>query len=890
LPAREVAYYYVDIPDNTSGWRISLANTSGESALYVNKEFLPTSDTSAGSSYSPVSRSELTKLQKDGDEHFTLLPESSQDFLEPGRYYLMVVSEGQNPVDNHIGTGSSSAILTSHGLPVFHDLGLISLGESVNLQGDFEAGEVDLVRFELPTQTPAVSIQLSDRVGNPEFGLKYTSPHFPNHAQYGVFSGEYPDRDGIRTTVSNAPAGYYYLSIVDPGYGSDLGDASYTVTVSSLVPPSLNFAPSQNGNGQSHTASGILADDERAFFAFEVPELLDGEQPLGWRLTLDALAGEPEMRVRPALLPEGSGTSESLTHWISESIVVAPPQVIPGTWYLEIKGVGASEFVLTSEAVSLERETWDMLQPGAPSTTPGLTAPFFADTGVDSSGSPLPNDQGVDLENGHYHFYAIDVAAGNGGLLRAQLEAISGNPDLYVRQGQIPTLSHLSHPSDIPRYALYDYLLDDSSQTEYGNFVPRDGKLESELTPGRWYLAVRAAGDTNARYRLRLSIGSMTGLDLATGLANNQLLAAGDWRYYRVEVPEDAPAEWTVTFHQQQGDVDLYLRDAIPPGSALDHYHTGGINLYDRDWQSDYKSSQYADNYPDAGSYVFSPPLVRPGSVYYLGFKARADSVFDLSSSASAATIGLPTELAFQNGVADFTLAPGERRDYRVIVPAMGRRWVHTSKRSENVELRLEQGSLPASESVAHYSDSYVDGDLTQDLTGWPWIPGQTYYLAFINQGPESKTVHFEMAGESGDTWATWAATNGFPTNPADALGDADQNGIVDLLDYALLTPDPGTIPITPRGRMENDQFQFHFYLPENGRYDLVYLVEASTSLSPGSWTELARKEGDANWSGTSSLQEWSVGNGSQEVQVSYPQETTSQPTAFIRLRVEFLD
>src|SRR5213078_4375594 len=103
-----------------------------------------------------------------------------------------------------------------------------------------------------------------------------------------------------------------------------------------------------------------------------------------------------------------------------------------------------------------------------------------------------------------------------------------------------------------------------STGTEYANWVPADGRVETQLGTGLWYLAVRA-NTSNARYRMMLSVGAVTNLASGTTLSG-QAIAAGDWRYYRIVLPTNAPQSMTVTYSQQQGDAEMYVRDTIPPG------------------------------------------------------------------------------------------------------------------------------------------------------------------------------------------------------------------------------------------------------------------------------------------------------------------------------------
>ena len=101
---------------------------------------------------------------------------------------------------------------------------------------------------------------------------------------------------------------------------------------------------------------------------------------------------------------------------------------------MEVKGTNATAFTLTSSALKLQRPAWIMPEPGEPVATPGLTGTDFADSGVTTNGLALPGDQGVDLEQGRSHYYALVVPTNNAGLLRVRLDAISGNPDVYLRR------------------------------------------------------------------------------------------------------------------------------------------------------------------------------------------------------------------------------------------------------------------------------------------------------------------------------------------------------------------------------------------------------------------------------------------------------------------------
>jgi hypothetical protein len=243
--------------------------------------------------------------------------------------------------------------------------------------------------------------------------------------------------------------------------------------------------------------------------------------------------------------------------------IIAPPFLTNGTWYVEVRGYNFTAFTLSSRALLPERPAWVMPGIGQPSTTPGLVAPNFGDSGLDTNGVALPGDQGTDLAQGGYHFYAVTVPSTNSGIMRVQLTAISGNPDLYLRTNFVPTISHRF---DGQSGTLYDRLLA-SSVSEYGNFVPIGRTRRPTQAAGTWAYGVRR-GNANARYRC--GFRATCRISASREVARLRPSRAGaDWQCtYRVQFHRMVLTNWWVTFSQQAGDVVMYVRDTTPPGNG----------------------------------------------------------------------------------------------------------------------------------------------------------------------------------------------------------------------------------------------------------------------------------------------------------------------------------
>ncbi len=611
LAPRDVAYFAVDIPSNQPSWKIWLECTSGEAALLLRKEWVPTygnTDFAYSSPFDPYT----VDLRRGGDEHYILTPKAGTNTIPAGRYYLLAVSQGQNPSGLKVGYGASGMVLHSLGNAPVTGLGTLPLAGSVERADSYAGGDNNLYTFTVPANVLALELRLLDRVGDPKMAM-LTNGVFPilkatSSEAYGMYAAKAPIYTNWATalvTVTMPPAGAYSLRVADPASVSP-ADGSYTLRLRTLEAVTLNLSAALNTNGLSNVNTGLLADNQRAFFKIEVPSDLNGEPILGWYPTLSTVSGKAQFRLYKTSL---STTPNAFSYYRQ---VLVPPFLTPGVWYVEVVGIGSTEFTFTSEIVGLER-IWGMPAAGQPVTTPGLEGTlFFGDSGVDTNGAALPIDQGVDLGNGLCHFYAVNVPTGNVGVLRTELQAISGNPNLYLRAGLLPTVD----PSPY-----FDACLTNSFNTEYGNWVC--DKSSTQLAPGKWYLLVKAL-DANCRYRLKLSVGNIQDLSLVGGSLTGQNLASNDWRYYRVQIPLDAPtnSDWNITFSQSIGDVDLYLRDTVPPGNGVTNGATSGP-----------ANAIYDAYFTNAGTVTVQASQLQPGHTYYLGFRANRDAAFSVSSA-----------------------------------------------------------------------------------------------------------------------------------------------------------------------------------------------------------------------------------------------------------------
>lgn len=782
LAPREVAYFRVQVPPNTPSWKLKLSTTSGEAMLVVLSNRVPNIDSGR---LSGVLNGKF--MQKAGNEHYLVLPFPGQTSLIPGTYYLAAIGEGLNPAAaNRVGSGVSSFTLASMGTVSAINLGTVS-GTDIVVSNSLEGGESAIYQFAVPLPMAAVEMRLENRVGNPVMvantNIAYPDPgglSSPKDA-YGNDGGANPsDINTNILTIANPTNGIYTLAVKARPFGTTYPDASYTLRIRQVLTPELNFSSEFNTNGLSHVASGVLLDNQRAYYKVVVPTQLNGTPVLGWQLDVSQSSGQAGIRVRKDLLPSDAVTGMPFA---PNAAIIAAPFLTNGTWYVEVRGTNSTSFTLTSSALVLQRPAWPLPAVGQLPNTPGVAAPFFGDSGVDTNGAALPGDQGIDLQLGRSHYYAITVPTNNGGLLRVQLEGISGNPDAYLRTALVPTTSHATNGNT---GVMYERSLT-SAATEYGNFVPLNGKSEIQLQPGTWYLAVRAVANANARYRLKLSTGTIQDLALNGGVADNQIVAGSDWRYYRVQVPADVPANWQVTFSQISGDVVMHVRDVIPPGNGA----TTNTSDY-KDWSSDQKNNGPYANYDAAGAYTFNVPPVRPNSVYYLGFRAKNDAIFSVSSMTSGTTNAVPTLIPFYGGAVTNSIPANSLVAYRIIAPADALRWRSTATHSNTVQVCIENGTFPQRNANDDYRSSGANTIQDRLLTAYPWLPDQTYYMVVTNSAAIAQDFIFIMNGSRAtddsdadgmmDGWEVqnFATLNTLPNLDADLDGSSNLNEFLD--------------------------------------------------------------------------------------------------------------
>jgi len=163
----------------------------------------------------------------------------------------------------------------------------------------------------------------------------------------------------------------------------------------------------------------------------------------------------------------------------------------------------------------------------------------------------------------------------------------------------------------------------------------------------------------------------------------------------------------------------------------------------------------------------------------------------------------------------------------------------------------------------------------------------------------------FITVGDAGSIWqsatltgasgfAAWQSSN-YPSGGIPALADRDPDGdgLNNFAEYAL-----GLAPGTPNGSMgravqQTGRTWLHLDLPQPALADVRYIIQGNTSLSGGTWSEIARKTGAGAWSwtagGTTQITTGAASGGKVPTEVGVPDSQTSQPRYFMRVVIEQL-
>ncbi len=877
---RMPAVYKITVPPFTRGWAVALTPTVGDFTLRARYGSVP--DPVNDTIHPDVKGG--VHVQKSGDERLTLLPKPGEAYLQEGDYYVMAVSEGQNSTltGSVLGIDEVLGTITNHGPIEVVPLGTVSetgLSEPVTLA----PAEVRLFTVEVPAGINNLEFRLKDRSGEANIAiLRGTQVPKPGISEsYGAFGGDTVPtslKDRSIVNLGNPQPGTYTIAVRAAGtLPSSYAPSSATLAINIIKPSPLNFASELNeGNGLSHIDARTLSDKEKFSYRVPIPRQIAGEAVLGWLLTLDQ--GNPIVRVYKSELDFGTPAPVTM---VGRSALIVPPLLTFDTnWYIEVEGVGTTDYILRSEPVRLTAAAWT------------LPAAFNQLAGDTSPGEPDGLGIRRELPQDAWEFFALDVSANNLGLMRLALEQYGGNTNVYVRNNEIPSPDHSANGTSGNRMFQYKMIAETSETGNFSELATTTSKPDM-LTPGRWYIAVKSEPlgslRTGSGYRLKAHSGVVTDLDLTTAApVTHQNLAERDWRYYRFTLPRSGiPAEWKPFFSRISGSSIAYIRDTLPPFSYVAPTASSIANPTFVDWGSDAKNKAPAAAFAKAiapGTMSLATPPLRPGATYFLGIYGNTSGgSVNVSSSVATGQVAVDREMDYSTGSAELTIPANESRLVRIATaPDATRLKIECLQTAPGLSLKLEQGSLPytATVTVPHKQNAVpypVSHLFNEPLNStWPFVPDRDYYLLLTNTTSESIDSTLTMKGSSIstededddgmlDVWENFHFGNLNQT----AAGDFDGDGSTNLQEFqnGTLPKDPASVRyqlalLSPGGS--------HAVTPQLPNYPSGAELEVVATPAPGDTFE--------KWK--SSLPEL---NGSTDPFAAFAMDENVQATAVFR-------
>ena len=335
LGVRKIAAYSVDIPAATASWEVKLEPTPGHEAMMaIGKDRLPRSD--ALQTYNSVSVVNGTIREKTGNDYFYRFHATTDGGIEVGRFYILVVGEGQSPADDeHTGTGTVDYTLTSRPLPLPaapYVAGTIPWSAQT-----LDYGQVKTYKVVVPPGLPEMCVSVTGSAGFVLFNAPTNSVALggvnPAPAEMAYYraveggAGRLGYYRGMAAVIPN-PVGDYFLTVGQPKYDEPYqASVNFDVVFDCDPIPDLAF----NGGFADNTVGPRLGAQGYQWYHVDVPA-----NAVGWDLRLvnvkksnpldpiNTHVGAPKIVVRRDQKPVSlvGGIADSATAWLSGDLWV----------------------------------------------------------------------------------------------------------------------------------------------------------------------------------------------------------------------------------------------------------------------------------------------------------------------------------------------------------------------------------------------------------------------------------------------------------------------------------------------------------------------------------------------------------------------------------------
>ena len=564
-----------------------------------------------------------------------------------------------------------------------------------NLSG--AAGSEKLYRIDVPAGQTNLEIKMSGGTGDADLFVKFGSR--PTTTDYDY--RPYQTGNNETVTVNNPAAGTWYIMIrayVD--YSGVTLKASYG-----------DVLMLKDGVPEKDLAGAL---NSQTFFRIDVPAGMDSIL-----FSMSGGTGNADMYIKRGAKPTTSSWDyRPIRDDNTESVSIGGSSV-PGTWYVMLRGTKAYSGVTLLADYSVSNTVVQL-----------------------SNGVPVKDISG---SQGTAKYFKIEVPSGQQ-KLEIAMSGGTGDADLYVRRGSLPTVSE---------YDYRPYLSGNDESVTVNN-----------PAAGTWYIMIRGYQPFSG-ITLLATYGGGTVPDEVVELQNGVAVtgisgSAGAEKFYKITVPA-GQSKLEIAMSGGTGDVDLYVRKGSKPTTSEWDY---------RPYLIGNNESVTIDN-PSAGTYY----IMLRGYVAFSGVTLKATYT------------PVPEEvIELHNGVALTGLsgASGSEKFFKITVPT-GQDFltIEISGGTGDVDLYVRKGSKPT-------------------LTNWdyrPYLIGNNESVEITN--PAAAVWYIMLRGYQAYTGLTLKATygvtivgNNFAADPncvavydfedPDQLGADSRGGDDTLVNYGV--------------------------------------------------------------------------------------------------------
>jgi hypothetical protein len=561
-----------------------------------------------------------------------------------------------------------------------------------NLSG--AEGSEKIYRIEVPAGQTSLEIAMSGGTGDADLYVKYGSR--PTTTDYDYRPALANSEETV--SINNPAAGTWYILV--------RGYAAYTgVTLKATYSDVLLL---QDGVPVKNLAGAL---NSATYYRIVVPA---GQDTL--LFSMSGGTGNADLYIRKGSKPTTSTWDyRPIQANNTESISIGGGSTVPGTWYVMIRGTAAYS---------------------------GVT--LLADYSVSNAVVTLVNGVAVkDISGsqGGAKYYKIEVPAGQT-KLEIAMSGGTGDADLYVRRGSLPTTAEYDYRPYLP-----------------GN---EESVTVNNPTAGTWFIMIRGY-QAFSGLTLLATYGGGTIPDEVVTLQNGVTVtgltgAAASEKFYKIVVPA-GQAKLEFVMAGGTGDVDLYIRKGSKPSTTEWDY---------RPYLIGNNETVTIDN-PSAATYY----VMLKGYVAYAGVTLKATYT------------PVPEQVtALQNGVAVTGLsgASGSEKFYKIDVPAsQDLLKIEISGGTGDVDLYVRKGSKPTLTSY-DYRPYLIGNNETVEVvnpaaaTWYVMLRGYQTYANVTLVATYSVPVTGNDFAKDPNCVALWRFENGALT--IDSRGDNDLTNV----------------------------------------------------------------------------------------------------------------